>query len=63
MWVKTMEALVVFLGTDTSIEITDDLSESLAGMLEYTNEFSQLSNARMPSPPCMPEVCLPPLMC
>lgn len=57
MWVKTMETLVKFLGEDTTVALADDLSESLAGMLEYTNEFSQLSNARMPPPPCMPEVC------
>lgn len=60
MWVKAMETLVVFLGEDTSITLADDLSESLAGILEYTNEFSQLSNARMPQPPCMSEVRPPP---
>lgn len=56
MWVKTMEQLVAFLGEDAGITLAEDLTESIAGMLEYTNEFSQLSNARMPPPPCMPEV-------
>lgn len=56
MWVKAMEQLVAFLGEDTSVALAEDLSESLTGLLEYTNEFSQLSNARMPPPPCMPEV-------
>lgn len=53
-----METLVKFLSEDTNITLAEDLSESMAGMLEYTNEFSQLSNARMPPPPCMAEVRL-----
>jgi hypothetical protein len=58
MWVKAMETLVQFLGADTGIALADELGDALAGMLEYTNEFSQLSNARMPPPPCMPQVWL-----
>lgn len=35
------------------------LAESLHEMMEYSNEFSRLSNASLPPPPVCPEVRCP----
>lgn len=55
-WQKLLVGLLEFMCTDTGDILSEEFQEGLQDMLEYSNEFSQLSNARLPLPPISPEV-------
>lgn len=57
-WQKLLIGLLEFMCTDTGEILSDEFQEDVQDMLEYSNEFSQLSNARLHPPPVSPEVCL-----
>lgn len=55
-WQKLMVCLLEFMWTDSGEIFSAEFQEDMQDMLEYSNEFSQLSNARLPTPPICPEV-------
>lgn len=57
-WPAVLTELVRFLETEKAapIEAGEEMKESLEEMMAYSNEFSQLQNARLPSSPMLPEV-------
>eukprot|EP00892_Ulva_mutabilis_P007604 jgi/Ulvmu1/5215/UM022_0008.1 len=60
-WQKLLVRLLEFMCTDTGAILSEEFQEDLQDMLEYSNEFSQLSNARLLPPPVSPEVTEPKL--
>lgn len=55
-WQKLLLGLLDFMCTDTGEILSDEFQEDMQDILEYSNEFSQLSNARLPTPPISEEV-------